>query len=290
MAAALATSLRQIPDSPSTAANNIAARIDLICACPLFAGLPYNVCEELGRRARPRFFARDEMLYIQGSPVRNVALIRSGSVKITQLCPNGNEVLLWMYGVGNVIGALSESISREYTCSARAVDKSTALVWDYAAFQGLMQQCPQFSENASQILTSRLNELEERFREVATEKVARRVANALLRLLKHVGKKVPGGVEVSLSREELAQMTGTTLFTISRVLSRWGEMGFVRPKREAVVVCDAQRLALADDDFEKGTPVERPKRAAGSLRSQLVVKSSLSLVDNSSRLASEAHC
>jgi CRP-like cAMP-binding protein len=68
------------------------------------------------------------------------------------------------------------------------------------------------------------------------------LALALLRLLKQVGKESHGGVEVSLSREELAQMTGTTLFTISRILSKWSEQGFVLPRREAVLVRDPQRL------------------------------------------------
>jgi CRP-like cAMP-binding protein len=63
--------------------------------------------------------------------------------------------------------------------------------------------------------------------------------------MKQVGKPAMGGVEVSLSREELAQTTGTTLFTISRILSKWGEEGFVLPRREAVIVLDAKRLALA---------------------------------------------
>ena len=87
----------------------------------------------------------------------------------------------------------------------------------------MMEICPRIRQNLSQVLMSRLHELEERFREVATEKVPRRLALALMRLSKHIGKKVHEGVEVSLSREELAQMTGTTLFTISRILSQWSE-------------------------------------------------------------------
>jgi CRP-like cAMP-binding protein len=129
------------------------------------------------------------------------------------------------------------------------MEQSTALVWEYATLQSLMLKYPQIRKNTSQILFSRLNELEERFREVATEKVAKRVALALLRLLKHIGKKVHGGVEVSLSREELAQMTGTTLFTTSRLLSRWGEMGLVSPRRESVLVRDQSRLELVSDDL-----------------------------------------
>jgi CRP-like cAMP-binding protein len=107
---------------------------------------------------------------------------------------------------------------------------------------------PQIRKNINQILSGRLQELEERFREVATEKVAKRLALNLLRLLKRVGSQHHAGVQVSLSREELAQMTGTTLFTISRILSKWGEEGFILPRREAVVVCDPSRLSQIGDE------------------------------------------
>jgi CRP-like cAMP-binding protein len=122
------------------------------------------------------------------------------------------------------------------------MEQCRALTWEYTRLQNLLVEYPQIRNNINQILSNRLNELEERFREVATEKVAKRLALALLRLLKQVGKESQGGVEISLSREELAQMTGTTLFTISRILSKWGEEGFVLPHREAVLVRDARRL------------------------------------------------
>jgi len=286
MAAALVTAIRQSPVGPSPTAFNIAGRVDVISASLLFAGLPRHVCEKIAWSARSRAFARDKMLFMQGHPVRNVALILSGSVKITQLAPNGNEVILWMYGVGNVIGALSEPTSGCHTCSAHAIEQSTALIWSYETLQGLMRENSQIRKNAGHILSTRLNELEERFREVATEKVSKRVALALLRLLKHIGKEVHEGIEVSLSREELAQMTGTTLFTVSRLLSKWGEMGFVLPRREAVIVCDAHRLELAGD--EDSIPMERGKRDNGHLAPPLVF--ALALGNNIPRKSCEAVC
>jgi len=131
------------------------------------------------------------------------------------------------------------------------MEQCRALTWEYSRLQSLLSEHPQIRKNISRILSNRLNELEERFREVATEKVAKRVAFALLRLLKHVGKKSADGVEVSLSREELAQMTGTTLFTISRLLSKWADEGFVIPRREAVLIRDAGRLAQMGDEADQ---------------------------------------
>ncbi len=91
---------------------------------------------------------------------------------------------------------------------------------------------------------SQLNELEQRFREIATENVARRLAFAMVRLAKQVGKQSPQGIELSLTREELAQLTGTTLFTISRLLSKWTDLGIVTPRREAVLIRDLNGLKL----------------------------------------------
>jgi len=86
------------------------------------------------------------------------------------------------------------------------------------------------------ILTKSLHELEARFCEISTRKVAQRLALELARLLPHVGKEVGGVIEINLSREELAQMTATTLFTVSRQLSLWEQQGIVSLRRLGVVV------------------------------------------------------
>jgi len=226
----------------STTESYIAERVVLMCASALFTGLSQQECVEIASCAKARTFARDELLFMQGQPVRNLVLLQTGRVKLTQLSPNGNEVILWMNGSGEAVGTPSDTTACSHTCSARAMEQCRALTWEYTRLQNLLLEYPQIRNNINQILSSRLSELEERFREVATEKVAKRLALTLLRLLKQVGKQSPGGVEISLSREELAQMTGTTLFTISRILSKWGEQGFVLPRREAVLVKDAQRL------------------------------------------------
>ena len=234
----------------ATPDSTIAERVVMMCASALFTGLAQRELFEIATCARARTFARDELLFMQGQQVRNLVLIQTGSVKLTQLSPSGNEVILWMNGPGEAVGVPAETAPVSHTCSARAMEHCRALTWEYSRLQQLLTQYPQIRNNINQILSNRLNELEERFREIATEKVAKRLALALLRLLRQIGKISHAGVEVSLSREELAQMTGTTLFTISRILSKWGEEGFVLPRRESVVVRDAQRLiSVGSEDF-----------------------------------------
>ncbi len=227
---------------PSTIDSNVADRIMLMCASALFTGLSPRECREIAACAHARTYARDELLFMQGQPVRSLVLIQTGSVKLTQLSANGHEVILWMNGSGDAMGVHADSPSCSHTCSARAMEQCKALVWEYTRLQMLVAEYPQLRKNISQILAGRLQELEERFREIATEKVARRLALALTRLCRQVGKRSSEGTEVSLSREELAQLTGTTLFTISRILSKWADVGVVTPRREAVLVRDLERL------------------------------------------------
>ena len=103
---------------------------------------------------------------------------------------------------------------------------------------------PQFNENICAILTRHLQELQERYQEMSADKVERRVACAIIRLAKQFGKPTGGGSEIAISRLELAQMTGTTLFTVSRLISKWGELGLILPRREAVLLLDTNRLDL----------------------------------------------
>jgi CRP-like cAMP-binding protein len=223
--------------------SRIAERAVTMRTSALFSGLSRDECLEIASCASARSFERNDALFTQGQPARHLMMIQTGSVKLSQLSPNGNEAILWMIGPGDPLGVVIEALSQSYTCTACAMAPARALVWEYSRFQGLFAEIPQMRKNISQILSNRLEELQERFREVSTEKVAPRVAKALMRLVKQVGKPAWGGIEISLSREELAQMTGTTLFTTSRLLAKWGEEGFVLPRREAVVVLDPQRLA-----------------------------------------------
>jgi CRP/FNR family transcriptional regulator, nitrogen oxide reductase regulator len=192
--------------------------------------------------ARWHTLCRDKNLFMKEQPVRHVLLLISGCVKLTQVSPSGNEVILWLFGAGDVLGAIGVAHGGTHSCSAQVLIEGTALVWDYAKFEGFLSELPQLRANVGNILTGRLVELEERFREIATEQVGRRVASTLVRLVKRVGRYSTEGSEVTLSREELAQMTGTTLFTISRLISEWESKGIVLPRRGAVIVRDAARL------------------------------------------------
>jgi CRP-like cAMP-binding protein len=207
----------------------------------LFAAVPAADCLSLAAAASIREYSRDDVLFEQGQPSRQVILILSGCVKMTQISFDGSEVILWLRGTLDALGIFGRPARILHSCSARAIVPSRALVWDWAR----LNQSPssvQIHQNIGHIVSERLGELEERFREVATENVERRVASAIGRIAHHVGTTTDEGVEISLSREELAQLTGTTLFSVSRLMSKWSEFGIVRPRREGFVVLNFNLL------------------------------------------------
>jgi len=230
--------------------SNLGEHLVMMCGSALFTGLTQRECAEIVSCGRARTFARNELLYAQGQPMRSLIFLQSGSVKHTQLSANGDEVLLWMSGSGEALNVQTETTSYGHSCSARAMEQCNALVWDYTRLRTLLDQYPQIRKNISQILASQIEELEERFRELATETVAKRLALMLLRLTRQVGKVSDEGMQIFLSREELGQMTGTTLFTISRILSKWADQGIVVPRREAVLVSNPKGLESISDEPE----------------------------------------
>jgi CRP-like cAMP-binding protein len=208
----------------------------------LFTGLSSQEYGEILMCARTKTFVRYEVLFYQGEIVDRWILIQTGRVKLTRLSSDGSEVIVWMISSGDAIGVQADTPGGCHTCSARATERCQTLVWDRRGVQAVLTRCPQLKANIAGILSTRLCELEERFCEIASESVADRLALLLRRLCKSVGRQTGCGVELRLRRQELAQMTGTTLCTVSRILSRWADLGFVIPSRQAITVRDPNHL------------------------------------------------
>ncbi len=215
----------------------------------LFSGISPADFTGICSTARVKQFSRDEMLHFEGDAVERVLLLTAGFAKITKVGQGGAEVILRLAVPGDFLGAEGLIWCGKHCTTAQVLRPCRAHVWEARVFKGLVERFPVLHQNMVSILSEHLRELEDRFREVATGRVGPRVALQILRLLKRIGRPVHAGVEISLSREELAQMTGTTLFTVSRLLSAWEERGVVRPRREAVAICDVELLqALAEEE------------------------------------------
>jgi CRP-like cAMP-binding protein len=216
---------------------------------PLFSGILPEDYSRITALARVKVFARGEMMYSEGDTVQRVLLLTSGFAKISKFGLSGMEVILRLSVPGDVLGAQSLLCTGRSCTTAQAFRVCRALVWDASSFRSLLERHSVLHKNMLGILSDDMFELQERFREMATEKVGTRVAHQIVRLQEKIGRPINGSgeVEIGLSREELAQMTGTTLFTVSRLLSGWGALGMVKPRREAVTICDVESLRAVSE-------------------------------------------
>jgi CRP-like cAMP-binding protein len=217
-------------------------RLAAMQQAPIFVGVASEDCAKILMAAHQRSFLRRQTIFLEGDPIRQMLLLTSGSVKLTQAGPNGCEVILRLNGPGEMVGTLGTCTRGEHCATAQALESCTTLGWDAAIFESLAERYSALRRNTVRILENRLQEMDQRFREISTEKVSPRLSSQLIRLLSQIGKQVNGCVEIGLSREELAQLTGTTLFTVSRLLCQWEGQGIVSNRREAVLVRNLQGL------------------------------------------------
>ena len=223
----------------NSAVNHTAA---LALRSSLFSGASSVACKEVISVAHERKFESAHAIFCRGDSVRQVLLLTSGCVKLLQVGANGHEVMLRLSGPGELIG-IAESHIRTHNSTARAQQPCTALAWDISTFEALFERHAFLRRNMLAMLIHHLNDMHERFREISTERVAARLSSQIIRMRHQVGRQVNGEIEISISREELAQLTGTTLFTVSRLLSDWDRQGIVEARREVVLVRNLRALA-----------------------------------------------
>ena len=208
----------------------------------LFADLPSSACTEIVATARPRDYVCRQVMFLAGDPIKETILLTDGRAKILQLAESGSEVILRFTVPGEVIGELGLVPGSTHSSTAQALQHCKVLVWGAESFEAALERFPILQSNAERLLARRLDELERRFCEVATETASPRLAHGLVRLIDQIGHKVYDHVEINVSQEALAQMTAMTSSTVNRLLTNWENQGLLKVRREAIEIHRFLRL------------------------------------------------
>ena len=216
----------------------------------VFAGLGQADLEAISARFLPHRRQRDDALLLEGDPAEVYYLIAEGQVKIVQTSPEGSEVILHLLGPGELVGALPNLNDGTYPASAIALGEVLVYAISPREFEAILQRHPRVAVNLLHFAAGKLRAAHDRLRELATERVERRIARTLTRLASQIGRKTERGVllDATLSRQDLAELSGTSLFTVSRTLKEWERQGLLEAGRERIVLLDTHGLmSLADD-------------------------------------------
>lgn len=217
----------------------------------LFASLEPDVLAAIRAAAHPRSIDAGTLFFREGEPANSFFVLERGSVKLTQLTPEGHQVVMRILGPGDAFGGVAAFGGAVYPVGAEAVTDSAALEWPGPVMAMLMERHPRLAINAVRFVAERLYQLQVQYRQLATERVERRIARALLRLVEQAGRRIESGVliDLPLSRDDIAQMTGTTLYTVSRTISRFESEGLLEAGRQRMVIRNPQGLLKIADEL-----------------------------------------
>jgi len=213
--------------------------IGILAGTEIFRSLPDEALDEVRRVASRKRLARKETLYEQGDAALNFYVVVVGRLRATQTTEEGNQIALRYLGPGELAGYAVLAGIPDYPGTVVAVEDTHLFVWPAGLMRDLMGRRPQIAMNAVAVLGTRYQETQIRLRELSTETVERRIAHALLRLARQAGRRTAQGTEICfpLSRQDIAELSGTTLHTVSRTLSAWEKDGIVSSAHRHVVVC-----------------------------------------------------
>lgn len=218
----------------------------LIASLAAFEGLTPEQQDDVLSDAQSVRYAKGTDVFRQDAEAQSFYLLLHGHLRVYRLTPDGQQVVVRYISPGEIFGVAMALGRTTYPATAAAVVDSVALVWPSAVWPRLSGRYPVLLANTLRTVGSRLQDAQTRVVEMSTEQVERRIAHALLRLAQQSGRKVETGIQIDfpISRQDVAEMTGATLHTVSRVLSAWEERGLVESGRQRITLRDPHRIFM----------------------------------------------
>ena len=221
----------------------------------LFRNLDQKGTEEIINASFQKELLAGEYFFHEDDPAEFAYVLVEGKVKLIQVTLDGHQIILGYLVPGRVFGIIALLKKVTYPVSAQAVGGCRALVWDQSKLNQLMERYPRIALNSLRIMSGQIRVFQNRVRDLSTKRVETRIARTVLRLARQSGVKIEGGVLIDLpiSRQDLAEMAGTTLYTASRVLSDWEKQDIVQSSRQQIVIRYPHGLvSIAEDLPESG--------------------------------------
>jgi CRP-like cAMP-binding protein len=216
----------------------------LLRSCALFSRLTAEDRRKVAEISVERHYDKGDQVFAEGDPSDLIFTLVSGRVKIVKAIPGGKELIIEILGPGDPLGAIAAYEARPYPASAVALEEAVCVASKRTAFMGLLETCPSLVRGMLGGFSLRIIELGKRLGEITGSRVEARFAQIFLKLADRLGRPRGEGVFVPivLSRQDLADLAGTTMETSIRVMSRWGKEGVVSTESDGFVVSSRDAL------------------------------------------------
>ncbi|KIC10771.1 Crp/Fnr family transcriptional regulator [Leisingera sp. ANG-M1] len=216
----------------------------LLTGLPPFSLLSRVQIREILDQALPKRYDEGSEIFREGHDADRFHLLLDGHIRVVKTTLEGEQIIALHISPGQLFG-IAPALNRDtYPATAVAASEVLALSWPVRLWAEFTAKYQGFATESYKTLGARLGEMQTRIAELATQAVEQRVAAALLRMTQQSGRPVAEGIEIAfpVTRRNISEMTGTTLHTVSRLLSAWEKDGIVHSTRKHIVVTDVQRL------------------------------------------------
>lgn len=237
-----------------------APELGALARMELFQGLPDAALTAVRASARAEQVSKDQIIFAQGGRAERAYALGEGSVRIVQTGADGGQVVIRFIGAGEMFGTIPLFTNHIFPADAVAAERSIVFSWRDADLMEILEASPRAALNLIRIIGARLAEVQDRVRELSTQGVEQRVARTILRLGKQAGRPAGGGMEIALRlrRQDLAEASGTTLHTASRLLAGWQKAGLIASHRQRLTILNLSKLQrLADGQPCSGSPLTK---------------------------------
>ena len=207
----------------------------------IFSSLNDDELGELANLAIERSFMSNEFIFWDGDAPERFYVVAEGQVKVLKHSSLGREFIIAFFGPGEMFGEVAVFENKSYPASAQAVTETRVVGIKREDFLSFLANRPQVALGIINVLGGRLRDAQGRLRDLAGERVEQRLAGILLMLSSKLGPTLP------FTRQEIADMAGTTTETAIRVMSHLKDRGIIRSVRGKVIILDEEKLRLLSE-------------------------------------------
>ncbi len=212
--------------------------IDNLKKSEIFSSLKDEELEKIGALFESIKYKNNETIFIEGDPSDKFYLVAEGSVKILKHSMMGKDIILEVISPGDIFGGVAVLDKKPFPATAQAMEQTTVIRISRQNLLRIMEEYPILKLEIVKYFSDKLRDAHEMLKNIATERVEKRIAALLLKLSEKVG--IEEGdyrkIDFPLTRQEIAEMVGTTVETCIRTMSKFQKKGMIKSSNSRILI------------------------------------------------------
>ncbi len=232
-------------DSTPAHSCTIELRLSILRKAPFFKTISEAEISRVNKFFHHTSYSADQTIYFTGDNGISLFVVASGNIKLVKHSATGQDVLIDILNPGDFLGTLPILGDDQYKETAIAHTNACVLSINNEDFRSILNSIPTVAINLVEILSERLKSSNEMIQQLSVKSVEKRIAFILLKLKSKLGVEFERGslIQLPLSRNDLAEMTGSTPETASRVISNLSKEGILKTGRKWIAIINPQKLS-----------------------------------------------